>query len=636
MSLSDISTTISLDLYDHDLTPSKIKAIALDSKTRYVNAQLTKGGQQYDIGQSTAVTLTIIRPDKTGVQVTGATYSYLVYIDGTETTMYGARAELTQTALAVSGTLQAQFMLKSGEQILRSEIFTINNGVALDSTVSEWAGEYQGYNLDELVQNVNESSAKVNAMEADVSELKSGLSDLQDGGYVADAQKIQEKIDNYLDEHPEATTTVEDESITKSKLSSDIRGDIDHVESSMDKASGQPLSAGAINAILCCANTYIDKNSVLSYGHDTATHRTDSSVSPSESQEIDCSTFVELVVNGVPYEQSKYVGLSENKLGSLGYCFDLYDNSADRADVMPKYSLSYSMAKRLHDIGYGFYPTNDLTNLCAGDILFFSTQPHEDNRFLGIDHVAILVDRQISGEDDVFTTIDVRDNREAVCQVAYAFNTTSGSLMKKLVYAARIPLQGTGRSNSVFMLSPNTNNTANQPFTQEAYKCVTVRFDGIINTSGNHFTLYINDVAHLVTDNVTGDMVGVKKQYTLVLALPSAMTTLRVASSDNSAKITNVKIENGYASDFERMVTKGINVSLTTDEYGTIDFNKVKNAISAVTSWEQVVSLSANGYILNRESSGAWRVFTLSGNTPNITRVFSQTLTVFVIYTLRR
>ena len=190
MSLSDISTTISLDLYDHDLTPSKIKAIALDSKTRYVNAQLTKGGQQYDIGQSTAVTLTIIRPDKTGVQVTGATYSYLVYIDGTETTMYGARAELTQTALAVSGTLQAQFMFTSGEQILRSEIFTINNGIALDSTVSEWAGEYQGYNLDELVQNVNESSAKVDAMEQDVSELKSGLSEISAKAFPSTAKVL--------------------------------------------------------------------------------------------------------------------------------------------------------------------------------------------------------------------------------------------------------------------------------------------------------------------------------------------------------------------------------------------------------------------------------------------------------------
>lgn len=38
MALTNIETTIILDLYDHDTTPTKIKAIALDSKTRYVLA----------------------------------------------------------------------------------------------------------------------------------------------------------------------------------------------------------------------------------------------------------------------------------------------------------------------------------------------------------------------------------------------------------------------------------------------------------------------------------------------------------------------------------------------------------------------------------------------------------------------
>ena len=174
MALTIIERNVQLDLYDHDLTPSKIKAIALDSKTRYVGAEIHNGGQTYDVGQNTGVTLTIIRPDKTGVQVTGETFQYTV---GDGETVYGAYAELTQTALAVSGTLLAQFMLTSGDQILRTEIFTIANGVALDATVSEWAGEYQGYNLDELVQNVNEAVAKVDAMEQDVSELKSGLSE---------------------------------------------------------------------------------------------------------------------------------------------------------------------------------------------------------------------------------------------------------------------------------------------------------------------------------------------------------------------------------------------------------------------------------------------------------------------------
>lgn len=159
MALTIIERNVQLDVYDHDLTPSKIKAIALDSKTRYVGAEIHNGGQIYDVGQNTGVTLTVIRPDKTGVQVTGSTFQYIV---GDGETVYGAYAELTQTALAVSGTLQAQFMLTSGEQILRTEIFTIANGVALDAETSEWAGEYQGYNLDELVQDISVSKGNAN------------------------------------------------------------------------------------------------------------------------------------------------------------------------------------------------------------------------------------------------------------------------------------------------------------------------------------------------------------------------------------------------------------------------------------------------------------------------------------------
>lgn len=159
MALTIIERNVQLDVYDHDLTPSKIKAIALDSKTRYIGAEIHNGGQTYDVGQNTNVTLTVIRPDKTGVQVTGETFQYTV---GDGETVYGAYAELTQTALAISGTLKAQFMLTSGEQILRTEIFTIANGVALDAETSEWAGEYQGYNLDELVQDVSVSKGNAN------------------------------------------------------------------------------------------------------------------------------------------------------------------------------------------------------------------------------------------------------------------------------------------------------------------------------------------------------------------------------------------------------------------------------------------------------------------------------------------
>ena len=179
MAIQILNTQITLDLYDYDKTPAKIKTIQLDSQTRYVDAIIQREGVTYDIGENATVTLTVIRPDKTGVQITGQTKAHVESSPtGEAVTTYGAYAEFTPTALAVKGKLDAQFMITSGEQVLRTEIFTVANGEALDASTDTWAGEYQGYNLDELVQNVNEAVAKVDAMEDDVSELKEGLSSI--------------------------------------------------------------------------------------------------------------------------------------------------------------------------------------------------------------------------------------------------------------------------------------------------------------------------------------------------------------------------------------------------------------------------------------------------------------------------
>lgn len=169
MALTNLVTSLVLDVYDHDITPASVKAIALDKQTRFIKATLTYRGADYPVDENATVTLTIIRPDKTGVQVTGS----VVDVDNADRTgtIKGVYAELSQAALAKSGTLKAQFKITSGEQILRTEIFLVKNGIALDGETSEWAEQYEGYNLDELVQSVNE-------METDVTHLKSGLSDI--------------------------------------------------------------------------------------------------------------------------------------------------------------------------------------------------------------------------------------------------------------------------------------------------------------------------------------------------------------------------------------------------------------------------------------------------------------------------
>ena len=173
MALTNLVTSLVLDVYDHDTTPTSVKAIALDKQIRFIKATLTYRGADYPVDENAAVTLTVIRPDKTGVQVTGS----VVDVDNADRTgtIKGVYAELSQTALAVKGNLKAQFMVSVGDQILRTEIFTVKNGEALDADVSEWAGEYQGYNLDELVQNVNSAVATVEEMQSDVTDLKEGF-----------------------------------------------------------------------------------------------------------------------------------------------------------------------------------------------------------------------------------------------------------------------------------------------------------------------------------------------------------------------------------------------------------------------------------------------------------------------------
>lgn len=176
MALQNVEANITLDLYNHDTTPATVKAIQLDSQTRYVAAMLQNVGMQYDVDSGATVQLIVVRPDNVGVQITGETFEY-----GEEGAQFlGPYAELTQVALAVSGKMRGQFKITSGTQILRTEIFAINNGVALDASTDEWADEYDGYNLDELVADVAEAVEKVGDLETDVAQIKEDLSDIQD------------------------------------------------------------------------------------------------------------------------------------------------------------------------------------------------------------------------------------------------------------------------------------------------------------------------------------------------------------------------------------------------------------------------------------------------------------------------
>lgn len=170
MALETIVTDVYLDVYDHDLTPSVIKTIALDNQTRIVRAYLQRNGDVYQPDQNARVVLIALRPDKIGVEGDGETIE-LVPATGDDPAIYGLQAEITQAMIAVPGMVLFQFRMEVNNEILRTEIFKANNEVALDGSTSEWAEQYQGYNLDELVEEIDHIDDEIANLKEDLNTL---------------------------------------------------------------------------------------------------------------------------------------------------------------------------------------------------------------------------------------------------------------------------------------------------------------------------------------------------------------------------------------------------------------------------------------------------------------------------------
>lgn len=97
--------------------------------------------------------------------------------------------------------------------------------------------------IDTTLSNSGEAAdAKVVGNE--ISSLKEELNELQNGGYVADQQQIGQKVNAWLDEHPEATTTVQDYSLELSKFTENAKKYIvkDYVTPQMFGAVGDGIT----------------------------------------------------------------------------------------------------------------------------------------------------------------------------------------------------------------------------------------------------------------------------------------------------------------------------------------------------------------------------------------------------------
>lgn len=174
--------------------------------------------------------------------------------------------------------------------------------------------------------------------------------------------------------------------------------------------------------------------------------------------QMDCSSFVWLVLSGIPYSYSRLARDSSNpNLPARTTNERYYDwgmRWPDMTSYYPTYKgaeyqyrvLAEGLCRYFDDKGWGFVPASDASNLKTGDILFFAApDPADDNLkdyYLGVRHVAIFLWNNGYGQTIVLdcSTSDRNFHDEKYGMRPVRVRVISTPYRNRMVRAARIPL----------------------------------------------------------------------------------------------------------------------------------------------------------------------------------------------------
>lgn len=155
-----------------------------------------------------------------------------------------------------------------------------------------------------------------------------------------------------------------------------------------------PTDFYVVNELIECALTYFDHNDELYYGNNAALDDS-MGVMDKTKKAIDCSTFVCLCLNGVPYEKSRYAlgGGKENNISVYPWAENIYDTGENNYQ-----RYANRIAKYFYETGRLFAPNPQFTNIRMGDLLFWEREDLNDGSFCKIGHVAIALNITNNGK----------------------------------------------------------------------------------------------------------------------------------------------------------------------------------------------------------------------------------------------
>ncbi len=317
---------------------------------------------------------------------------------------------------------------------------------------------------------------------------------------------------------------------------------------------------GLINKMFEVCNTYTNKFDSLVYGNSFTAY--DPNCNPvSGKHEVDCSSFINLLIRGVTFENSRYNGNSTNIVDSKFFNeFDGYENR-----------VSNKIAQWLELNGYTFTPAADFSNLEAGDLLFFKWDNMDgigdefhDTAYKNIDHVCMYLNQK---NDNIFLTIQYVDTNP---NFLYPVNA---EYMRQCVLAARLPFRHFNTPihrikmppagfNEEGAMSSNGGDliTLNLDFPMVAGKIYSVFFRGEFNTENSYPVIQgITENSRVTLHTSYGETwTGEQKNYKCYFICPDTLSDYEKiviavgapsGATNSTASIEDVRIYEGYLSD---------------------------------------------------------------------------------------
>ena len=301
------------------------------------------------------------------------------------------------------------------------------------------------------------------------------------------------------------------------QFKSQVNAKVDEIPTKIAEYPKYPLcqnSNGAVTQEFDVAMTYYHNDNLI-YGNYHTPFNT-SAAAQSGKYEIDCSSFVQLCLMGVPYENTRW--FNDKNAAVSGYYFGddlIIDPEADR----PYGMVSDDMCKWFVEHGY-YFETDDPSQLKPGDVVFMTFNA-ESPTYKHITHCGVFVSYQaITDEIWCISASNTSDARPYVVS-RESYQRTSESF----VGFGRLPLPD---------CKFNANNLINNGLTQDlsGIKSVNIAAGSFIQDMGR--LRFIRD-ATLEPNKMYTLALNVTNAYTpLYFTIQSGSTTFALASTSES------------------------------------------------------------------------------------------------------